>query len=213
MSLNVLSSIDRRGLMIVLSSPSGTGKSTITRALMKEDSSIFLSISATTRPPRPGEEDGVHYFFMSTEEFEAKIEAGEFLEWAKVFDNYYGTPRGPVMQHLDEGKDVLFDIDWQGTRQLRDNARDDMASIYIMPPSLAELERRLVDRGQDSMDVIKKRMDKAASEISHWPEYDYVLVNDDLDAAIDAVRSIVNSERLKRPRLPGLKGFVENLLA
>lgn len=206
-----LSQLRRRGLMLVLSSPSGAGKSTISRRILAQDDAIALSVSVTTRQPRPGEVDGVHYVFASIPDFESRIAAGAMLEHAKVFENYYGTPRGPVEDSLKSGRDVMFDIDWQGNRQLTETARQDVVSIFILPPSYAELERRLRDRGQDSDDVIAKRMAKAAAEMSHWGEYDYVIVNQDLDASVAAVQAILTAERMKRSRQPDLPGFVESL--
>ncbi|OFX14396.1 MAG: guanylate kinase, partial [Alphaproteobacteria bacterium RIFOXYD12_FULL_60_8] len=167
----------RRGLMFVLSSPSGAGKSTISRALLARHADLTLSVSVTTRPPRPGEVDGQDYTFVTTPLFEDMVARGEFLEHAKVFDNYYGTPRPPVEKVLASGRDVLFDIDWQGTQQVRDNARDDLVSVFILPPSVEELERRLHTRAQDSAEVVRKRMAKAGAEMSHWAEYDYIVVN------------------------------------
>ncbi|MCG8691304.1 MAG: guanylate kinase, partial [Minwuiales bacterium] len=176
--------IDRRGMMIVLSSPSGAGKTTISRRLLERDDNLAMSISATTRPPRPGESDGVDYFFVDPVDFNLMVNRQELLEHAKVFDHYYGTPSAPVMQALADGRDVLFDIDWQGTQQLAQTARDDLVSIFILPPSTAELERRLKSRAQDSDEVVARRMSKAADEISHWAEYDYIVVNDDADRCL-----------------------------
>ena len=197
--------------MLVMSSPSGAGKTTITRALLEQDDNIAMSISATTREPRPGEVDGKDYFFIDKAKFEAMVENGEFLEHAKVFDNYYGTPKGPVDDALAQGKDVLFDVDWQGARDLRHAARDDQTSIFILPPSHAELERRLYNRAQDSEDVVKKRMAKAASEMSHWGEYDYIVVNVDIEESVANVKSILTAERLRRTRQTGLPEFVESM--
>lgn len=204
--------IPRRGLMLVLSSPSGAGKSTISRALLDSEPSLSMSISATTRPPRPGEIEGDHYFFVDQEQFRAMIADGEFLEHATVFGNSYGTPRGPVFGALREGRDVLFDVDWQGTQQLKQSARNDLVSIFILPPSVEELERRLYVRAQDSEEVVKKRMAMAAGEISHWAEYDYIVVNDDVEASVAKVRSIFTAERLRRERQVGLIDFVHRLL-
>lgn len=206
-----VSDVARRGLMLVLSSPSGAGKSTISRALLAQDDRLALSVSVTTRAPRPGEEDGIHYYFRSLEEVEALAASGGLLEHARVFNNIYGTPRQAVEDALQDGRDVMFDIDWQGNRQLADNARDDLVSVFILPPSLEELERRLRGRGQDSPEVIAGRMEQAASEISHWGEYDYVVVNSDLDQSIAAVQSILTAERLKRTRQTGLGGFISTL--
>lgn len=205
--------IARRGVMLVLSSPSGAGKSTISRALLDSEAELALSVSVTTRDPRPGEDEAVHYFFRSVPEVEAMAEKGELLEWAKVFENYYGTPRQPVEQALQAGRDVMFDIDWQGNRQLKANAPDDVVSIFILPPSLAELESRLVKRGQDSAEVIAKRMAKAVDEISHWDEYDYCVVNISLEDSIAQVKAILHAERLKRDRRIGMAAFVAGALA
>jgi len=204
-------SIKRRGLMFVMSSPSGAGKTTLSRGLLDSDDQIVMSVSATTRNPRPGEVDGKDYYFVSVEDFGLMVNRGEFLEHAKVFDNYYGTPRGPVEEALSNGKDVLFDIDWQGTQQLKENARDDVVSIFILPPSTQELERRLHTRAQDSAEIVAKRMAKAADEMSHWAEYDYIIVNQDLDKSRTQIRAILDAERLKRPRQTGLGGFVKGL--
>ncbi|TAN64283.1 MAG: guanylate kinase [Magnetospirillum sp.] len=203
--------IGRRGLMLVMSSPSGAGKTTITRALLERDSGISMSVSATTRLPRPGEVDGKDYYFVPVERFQAMVKDGEFLEHARVFDNYYGTPRGPVEAVLRQGRDVLFDIDWQGTQQVRDTARADLVSVFVLPPSVAELERRLHTRAQDSAEVVAKRMAKAGDEMSHWPEYDYIIVNEDLKLSIASVQSILGAERLKRERLVGMHDFVSRL--
>ena len=205
------SSISRRGLMLVMSSPSGAGKSTISRALLERDSAIGMSVSATTRPPRPGEVDGKDYHFVTVEKFQEMVAKKEFLEHARVFDNFYGTPRGPVEEILRSGRDVLFDIDWQGTQQLAQNARADLVAVFILPPSVDELERRLRGRAQDTDEVVKKRMAKAGDEMSHWPEYDYIVVNVDLDHSIASVQSILNAERLKRDRQVGLPDFVTRL--
>jgi guanylate kinase len=203
--------IHRRGLMLVLSSPSGAGKSTISKALLAAEPQLAMSVSATTRTPRPGEVDGKDYHFIALDKMKAMIDNGEFLEHAKVFDNYYGTPRAPVEAALASGKDVLFDIDWQGTQQVAANARPDLVTVFILPPSVEELERRLRGRAQDPEEVIQKRMSKAADEMSHWPEYDYVIVNRDLDVSIAAVRSILHAERLKRVRQVGMAEFVNKL--
>ncbi len=204
-------SIHRRGLMLVMSSPSGAGKTTIARALLQRDAEITMSVSATTRSPRPGEVDGKDYHFIDVERFRSMVEAGEFLEHARVFDNYYGTPTPPVEAALRSGKDVLFDIDWQGTQQVAQNARADLVSIFILPPSVEELERRLHTRAQDSAEVVKKRMSKAADEMSHWREYDYIVVNTDLETSIASVQSILRAERLKRDRQAGMAEFVGKL--
>jgi len=197
--------------MLVMSSPSGAGKTTITRALLKKDDNLSMSISATTRAPRPGEVDGEDYFFIEKTKFEDMVEKDEFLEHAKVFDNYYGTPKGPVDDALGAGKDVLFDVDWQGARDLRHAARDDQVSIFILPPSHDELERRLYTRAQDSEEVVQKRMSKAASEMSHWGEYDYIVINVDIEDSVAQVEAIMTAERLKRNRQTGLPAFVESM--
>ncbi len=204
-------SIKRRGLMFVMSSPSGAGKTTLSRGLLETDDEIVMSVSATTRPPRPGEVDGKDYFFVSVEEFGLMVNRSEFLEHAKVFGNYYGTPRAPVETALSSGRDVLFDIDWQGTQQLKQNAGADVVSIFILPPSTQELERRLHARAQDSAEVVAGRMAKAADEMSHWAEYDYIIVNQDVTQSAAQVRAILDAERLKRPRQTGLDGFVKGL--
>jgi len=204
--------IQRRGLMLVLSSPSGAGKTTLARWLLHQQPDIVMSVSATTRPPRPGEVDGKDYVFLSVEAFQAMVAADDFLEHAVVFGNHYGTPKRPVMQALASGFDVLFDIDWQGTQQLGAQARADMVSVFVLPPSREELERRLLGRAEDPPDVIAKRMAKAADEISHWAEYDYVIVNDTLEYAQDKLSHILQAERLKRMRQPGLPNFVETLV-
>lgn len=203
--------IERRGLMLVLSSPSGAGKTTLTRRLLEDDAEISMSISVTTRPRRPAEKDGVDYHFIETVDFNLMVNRQELLEHAKVFGHYYGTPVGPVMDMLAKGRDVLFDIDWQGTQQLAQKARDDLVSIFILPPSTKELERRLKQRAQDSDEVVAQRMSRASDEISHWPEYDYVIVNEDVEEALSRVRSILIAERLKRERQPGLLDFVKLL--
>ncbi|WNK01667.1 guanylate kinase [Thalassospiraceae bacterium LMO-JJ14] len=197
--------------MLVLSSPSGAGKSTISRALLEKHPDLTMSVSATTRPMRPGEVEGKDYFFVSTEEFENMVAAGELLEHAKVFDNYYGTPRAPVEAALKAGKDVLFDVDWQGTQQLRQNARDDLASIFILPPSVEELERRLYARAQDPVEVVKRRMAKATSEMSHWAEYDYIIVNEDIPHSVSEAEAILSAERLKRERRVGLAEWLRGM--
>jgi len=208
-------SIDsRRGLMLVLSSPSGAGKTTLTRRLLAEDGDVVMSVSATTRDPRPGEEDGKDYYFVSDERFDEMIENDKLLEYAPVFGNRYGTPRDPVAQALLWGKDVIFDIDWQGTQQLMSSSRAiDLVRIFILPPSISALEARLRKRGQDSDEVVAKRMDKAESEISHWAEYDYVLVNDDLENTYADLKAIVRAERYRRERRPGMSDFVRGLMS
>ena len=202
----------RRGLLIVLSSPSGAGKSTISRLLLEADPEITMSISATTRPIRPGERDDVDYHFVSDGEFDALIAAGEFVEWAPVFGYRYGTPKVPVKAALRDGRDILFDIDWQGTQQLHSAMGEDLVRIFLLPPSMAELERRLHARGTDSEAVIAERMERAASEISHWAEYDYVLINTDTEQCVGEVRAIIAAERLKRSRQAGLVAFVRDLV-
>jgi guanylate kinase len=209
----ILKTIARRGLMFVLSSPSGAGKTTLSRLLLKADPNVELSVSVTTRPKRRGEVDGRDYYFIDPGRFAAMVKSGELLEWAEVFDHRYGTPRAPVEKALRAGRDVLFDIDWQGTQQLREKARDDLVSVFILPPSAQELERRLHTRARDSHDIIGARMAKAADEMSHWPEYDYVIVNTDVDVAFAEVRAILAAERLKRERQIGLSGFVRGLQA
>ena len=202
----------RRGLMLVLSSPSGAGKTTLSRRLLQTDPDIVMSVSATTRAPRPNEVDGQDYYFVSPQRFDEMVKAGEFLEHAIVFGNKYGTPRMPVMAALEAGKDVLFDIDWQGTQQLKMQAREDLASVFVVPPSKAELERRLRIRAQDSEDVVKARMAKANDELSHWAEYDYLLMNDDIQHAQGKLEEILRVERSRRARQPGLAQFVRNLM-
>ncbi|MTJ79811.1 MAG: guanylate kinase [Telmatospirillum sp.] len=203
--------IQRRGLMLVLSSPSGAGKTTISKSLLAADDRIAMSVSVTTRPPRPGEVDGRDYYFIDRERFHHMVRNDELLEHARVFDNDYGTPKAPVEAVLKGGKDVLFDIDWQGTQQLRQNARADLVSIFVLPPSVAELERRLRSRAQDSDEVVRGRMAKAGLEMSHWPEYDYIIVNTDLEASVASVKAILAAERLKRDRQVGLADFVNGL--
>ncbi len=203
--------ITRRGLMLVLSSPSGAGKSTISRRLLEAEPNLVMSVSATTRPRRPGEVDGRDYYFVDPTEFNLMVNRGELLEHAKVFGNYYGTPRLPVEEALRAGRDVLFDIDWQGTQQIEGVAGQDLVSVFILPPSTRELERRLRARAQDSDEVVATRMAKAADEISHYPEYQYIILNDDLDHSTIAVRAILAAERLRRERLVGLTDFVKGL--
>jgi guanylate kinase len=202
----------RRGLLIVLSSPSGAGKSTISRMLLESDPEVRMSVSATTRPKRPGEVDGDDYHFVEDAEFDRMIDAGEFVEWAPVFGYRYGTPKSPVKQALRDGRDILFDIDWQGTQQLKAAMGEDLVSVFLLPPSMAELERRLRARGTDSEQVIADRMSRAAAEISHWPEYEYVLVNGDVNGCLGDVRSIVAAERLKKNRQTDLVAFVRGLI-
>ena len=197
--------------MLVLSSPSGAGKTTISRRLLDIEPGLVLSISATTRPMRPGEKDGVDYQFVDHATFDRMVAESAFLEYAKVFDHHYGTPRAPVERWLGGGRDVLFDIDWQGTQQLAQAAREDLVSVFILPPSIAALEQRLKTRAQDSADVVARRMAKAADEMSHWAEYDYIIVNDHLEVSIQRVRAILLAERLKRHRQVGLAEFVKGL--
>jgi len=203
--------IHRRGLMLVLSSPSGAGKTTISRALLEREPNLTMSISATTRPKRPGETAGVDYIFVDPTEFNLMVNRQELLEHARVFENYYGTPKEPVEAALAAGKDVLFDIDWQGTQQLSENAREDLVTVFILPPSTQELERRLNARAQDPAEVVAKRMARAADEMSHYPEYQYVIVNQDIEESVAAVRAILTAERLKRDRQIGLGDFVKAL--
>jgi len=203
--------ITRRGLLFVLSSPSGAGKSTLSRLLLQKDDNITLSVSMTTRRPRLGEQDGVDYNFVSTAEFEELVRQDGFLEHAKVFDNYYGTPAAPVEKALEDGRDVLFDIDWQGTQQLSQKVAKDLVRVFILPPSKDDLERRLKSRAQDSAEVVAKRMSKANGEISHWAEYDYIIVNHDLRKAEQELFSILQAERLKRERQTGLVSFVHEI--
>ena len=204
--------LSRRGLLIVLSSPSGAGKSTLSRMLMDADPEIRMSVSATTRPKRPGEEEGVHYHFVDDSKFDDMVDAGDFVEWAPVFGYRYGTPKAPVKDALRDGRDILFDIDWQGTQQLHAAMGEDLVRIFLLPPSMAELEQRLHTRGTDSDNVIADRMARAESEISHWAEYDYVLVNSDAGACLAQIRTIVTAERMKRARQIGLVAFVRDLV-
>jgi len=202
----------RRGLLIVLSSPSGAGKSTISRTLLEADDNITMSVSTTTRPMRPGEQEGVDYHFVDTAEFERLIEADEFAEWAYVFDHLYGSPKEPIKEALRNGRDTLFDIDWQGTQQLEYAFRTDLVLIFILPPSMRELERRLHERATDSDEIIADRMRRASGEIGHWAEYDYVLINEDMSKCLDDVRAIIAAERLRRERQPYLLNFVRELV-
>ena len=204
--------IGRRGLLLVLSSPSGAGKTAISRALLAQDRMLTMSVSATTRPMRPGEEDGVDYDFIDDEAFARMVERDAFLEHADVFEYRYGTPREPVERALAAGRDMLFDVDWQGLPQIAQLAGDDLVSIFILPPSAGELERRLKARAQDSDEVVAGRMTRAPGEISHWPEYDYVIVNTDLDESVASARAIIDAERLRRGRQTGLLDFVKRLV-
>lgn len=205
--------MDRTGLLIILSSPSGAGKSTLARRLMDWDASLRFSVSATTRPPRPGETEGQHYYFTTPGAFRQMVEQGQMLEYAEVFGNLYGSPSAPVEAAMRDGRDTLFDVDWQGGQQIRASALGGhVVSIFVLPPSLPELERRLRGRGQDSEAVIAGRMEKSRAEISHWAEYDYVLVNDDLDETEHRLRAILTAERLRRDRQGGLGRFVKNLM-
>ena len=205
--------VARRGIMLVLSSPSGAGKTTLSRKLLDMDSGVELSVSVTTRPKRSGEVEGRDYHFIDRARFDAMVRNGELLESAEVFDHCYGTPRAPVEAALAAGRDVLFDVDWQGTQQLRDRARSDLVSVFVLPPSIVELERRLKTRAQDADDVIHRRMAKAADEMSHWAEYDYVVINHAVEQAFSDVCAILHAERLKRERQTGLSGFVRALQA
>ncbi len=203
--------LKRQGLMLVLSSPSGAGKTSIARALLKRDPGITMSVSATTRQRRPGETEGKDYFFVDEHQFKTDVNKGLFLEYAQVFDHYYGTPLRPVQDTLAAGGDVLFDIDWQGTQQIKAKAREDLVSVFVLPPSTAELERRLLSRAQDSAEVVAGRMARAADEMSHYPEYDYIIVNHDLEASIEAVHTILKAERLRISRQAGLTDFMKQL--
>lgn len=210
-SFNNSKDIERRGLMYVLSSPSGAGKTSIANKLITQDEQISMSISMTTRKPRPGEVDGKDYIFVSKEEFNQAIEDNQLLEWAEVFGNYYGTPREAVENQLKEGRDVLFDIDWQGTQQLHEKVGNDLVRLFILPPSVNVLEERLKRRGQDEEHIVQARMKEAANQISHWAEYDYVIINENLDESLSEVQNILNAERLKRERRVGLSAFVRNM--
>ena len=203
---------NRRGLLIILSSPSGAGKTTLARRLMGWDETLRFSVSATTRAPRPGEADGVHYHFVSEPQFKKMVAEGAMLEHAHVFGNFYGSPMGPVRDAIEAGRDVLFDVDWQGAEQIKHSSlRDHVLSVFVLPPSIGELRRRLVERGQDSGEVIAKRMQKSWDEISHWHGYDYVLVNDDLDTTFERLKTIVSAERLRQAQQPGLVPFIRRL--
>jgi guanylate kinase len=204
-------SIKRRGLLLVLSSPSGAGKTTISRKLFEDDGKLAMSVSVTTRPKRPGEIDGTHYTFVDRAKFDQMVAQGELLEHAIVFGNCYGTPRGPVMQALDAGQDIISDVDWQGTQQLKEHVRDDVVTIFILPPTIEALKERLQIRAQDTPEVVKARMAKSSDEMSHWPEYDYVIVNDDLETSVRQVQAILDAERKRRTRQVGLSDFVNAL--
>jgi len=203
--------IERRGLLMVLSSPSGAGKTTLARRLMEADAEISMSVSVTTRPPRPGEVDGCDYRFIADATFKRMREGDELLEWARVFDNFYGTPRAPVEAAIRNGRDILFDIDWQGAQQLSEKMKHDVVRVFILPPSAAALEKRLQTRAQDSAEVVRRRMEAASAEISHWPEYDYVIVNANIDSSLGGLRAILTGERLRRERLDGLGAFVREM--
>jgi len=205
------STIERRGLLLVLSSPSGAGKTTLARHLIETDPGISMSVSVTTRSPRPGEVHGKDYTFVDGPAFERMAEANELLEWARVFDHYYGTPRVPVEAAIAQGRDILFDIDWQGAQQLTEKMKHDVVRVFILPPSVASLEQRLRARAQDPEEVVRRRMDEAAAEISHWPEYDYVIVNTDLPKSMHGLSAILAAERLRRDRLNGLTAFVRDM--
>ena len=210
-TMNTDEILKRLGLMVVLSSPSGAGKSTISRALIERDSNLTMSVSATTRQPRPGEIEGQDYYFVQKKDFDAMVASGQMLEHAKVFDNFYGTPRDPVETSLSQGRDVIFDVDWQGTQQLSENVAKDLVSIFILPPSMEELERRLYNRAQDSEEVVRKRMAEAVSEMSHYPEYDYIVVNLDVEESIAKVEAILTAERQKTERQNSLHDFIAEI--
>jgi guanylate kinase len=203
--------IDRRGLLLVLSSPSGAGKTTLARRLITADQDISMSVSVTTRKPRPGEVEGQDYFFVDEPTFKRMADNNELLEWARVFDNYYGTPRAPVEAAIESGRDMLFDIDWQGAQQLSERMKHDVVRVFILPPSAALLEERLRRRAQDAADIVDQRMNQAAAEISHWPEYDYVIVNTDVAVSMEGLTAILSAERLRRERLNGLSAFVRDM--
>ena len=211
MSSNI--DIARRGIMLIVSSPSGAGKTTLTRNLLDKEENVSLSISVTTRPRRSSEIDGIHYKFLTRRQFELMRDGGELLEWAEVHDNFYGTPREPVETALAEGRDVLFDIDWQGTQQLYETMRSDVVSVFVLPPTAEELKLRLERRAEDTPDIITRRLKNAAEEIPHWEEYDYVLVNRDLDKSFMRLRGILTAERLKRVHRDDIQGFVDILLS
>jgi guanylate kinase len=203
--------IDRRGLLLVLSSPSGAGKTTLARRLITADQDIAMSVSVTTRKPRPGEVEGQDYYFVDDPTFKRMADNNELLEWARVFDNYYGTPRAPVEAAIGQGRDMLFDIDWQGAQQLSEKMKHDVVRVFILPPSADLLEERLRRRAQDAEDIVQQRMDQAAAEISHWPEYDYVIVNTDVAVSMEGLTAILSAERLRRERLNGLTAFVRDM--
>ena len=207
-----MTGLDRRGVLFVISSPSGAGKSTIARMLLEQDRDVAMSVSVTTRPIRPGEVDGRDYHFVTVDRFKEMVAAGELMEWAHVFDHRYGTPKAPVEAMLASGKDVLFDIDWQGAQQLYQQSGADVVRVFILPPSVEELGRRLSARGTDDQSVIDGRMARAASEISHWDGYDYVLINDDVQSCFAQVLTVLNAERLRRSRQTGLIGFARKLM-
>lgn len=212
-AINPSDTLQRRGLMFILSSPSGAGKTTLSKMLLAKDSEIKLSVSATTRPPRPGEIDGVHYHFVTPERFQQMVDEDDFYEWAEVFDHRYGTPKGIIRAALKEGQDFLFDIDWQGTQQLYQKDQQDVVRVFILPPSIEELHRRLKSRATDSAEVIAARMERARAEISHWDGYDYVIINDDVNVCFAKVCAILEAERMKRARQTGLIPFVRGLMA
>ena len=201
----------RRGMLLVLSSPSGAGKTTITRTLVAQDRALKLSVSVTTRPQRPGEVEGRHYYFKTKDQFDAMIAKKELLEYASVFGNWYGTPRAPVVEALESGTDIIGDVDWQGTQQLKQTFRDDLVAVFILPPNMTELKRRLEVRAQDTREVVQARMAESSEELSHWAEYDYVIVNDELDTSLRQVRAILDAERKRRTRQVGLSDFVNAL--
>jgi guanylate kinase len=207
----VITHIPRRGLLLVMSSPSGAGKTTLSRKLLATDQNITMSVSVTTRSPRPGEVEGKDYYFITKDRFAQMRDRKELLEWAEVFGNFYGTPRKPVEEALAKGRDVLFDIDWQGTQQLAQAMEDDLVRLFILPPSAEELQNRLINRAQDTSSVVAKRMAEASREISHWPEYDYVIINDNIDESHRQVLAVLSAERLRRRRRVGLTDFVRNL--
>ena len=211
--MNASDTIARRGLVLILASPSGAGKSTLSRSLIQDDGRITLSVSVTTRPRRPSEVDGVHYHFIAPGRFESMRDRGELLEWAEVHGNYYGTPREPADRALAQGRDMLFDIDWQGTVQVQDKLGADVVSVFVLPPSMGELKSRLQRRAEDSAEVIARRLANARTEIAEWRRFDYVIVNDDLDHAYADIRAILRAERIRRVRRTGLEGFVDGLLA